>query len=93
MTHDNGGLAFPGMKAERVAGERILVPVLGMTLHDYFMAHAPITLQDALNAMEAQNVLPRSVDNSIAQLAKMRGMYADAMIAEKRRIEEERRTT
>lgn len=148
MTHDNGGPAFPGMKAERVAGERILVPVLGMTLHDYFMAHAPaepqrwfkpllsspkpqIDLETGLEWSEKDwpNDIRRwylgGLDDTAETLTKkypgcsnlikelkehMRAIsawyeycerehyiqwpaaWADAMIAEKRRIEEERRT-
>lgn len=91
-THDNGGPAFPSLRENNNPAMPLIAGAEGLTMHDYFMAHAPITLQDAINAMGAQNVFPRSIDNTMAQLAKMRGIYATAMIAEKRKIEEERRT-
>lgn len=53
----------------------------GMTLRDYFAAHAPITLADAVSVLEHSNAPSCTIYETLAYLAKLRTDYADAMIA------------
>lgn len=69
----------------------------GMTLRDYFAAHAPVSFADAViacdnhrNAPDSQTAICRvlvqgaaAIVEAMAMLAKLRGQYADAMIAER----------
>lgn len=82
--NDDGGIAFP------VAGSGHQ----GMSLRDYFAAHAPIALIDANESLHQQSdaakfakvkgdeVFPMVM--LVKELARMRIAYADAMIAERR---------
>lgn len=80
MITNTGGPAFPAHKNWRIDS--------GMTLRDYFAAHAPITIEDAMLVAgldcSAFGMLPlgKRMDVMVA-LANMRGTYADAMIAER----------
>lgn len=79
-TQNDGGPAFPVPNDANVNCQE------GMTLRDYFAAHAPVTLQDARYACsyhgygEGWSDAERAA--SVAVLALMRFEYADAMIAE-----------
>lgn len=75
---NTGGPAFPshGSMGE-VAHE-------GMTLRDYFAAHAPITLTDAVEFLDTYGgevVGPWRPEKVLQTLAELRVEYADAMIA------------
>lgn len=48
-----------------------------MTLRDYFAAHAPITLADAVEHLGERK---STYGGAIATLAQMRTAYADAML-------------
>lgn len=56
----------------------------GMTLRDYFAAHAPFTMQDASRvwAEHGEGTKPTGRE-LMSALAGMRIAYADAMIAER----------
>lgn len=70
----NGGPAFP---ADQHA-------VAGMNLRDYFAAHAPTTMQDAINllSMLGEKDPMRRGGDLLRTMAQMRYAYADAMLAE-----------
>lgn len=73
----HGGPAFP-VDANNKAP--------GMTLRDYFAAHAPIDMADARNhwhKMHGSGSRQPSMQDIMAVLALLRGEYADAMIAER----------
>lgn len=53
-------------------------PNTGMSLRDYFAAHAPITLEDAERDLDAGNEVTSDV--ILTWLAQMRYAYADAML-------------
>jgi len=57
----------------------------GMSLWDYFYAHAPITLEDVFSSVRRGRVKSEKVQGEHAYqvLAKMRVEYADAMMKER----------
>lgn len=76
---DDGGPIFP-----------FVVPLfdkyrqleVGMTLRDYFAAHAPFVIEDILYTHDKdQSFNPR--EKHLELLAEMRYKYADAMIVER----------
>ncbi len=70
-----GALAFPGKV--QYAG--------GMSLRDYFAAHAPITYQDAYEWLECYGgecVGPWPSKSVMETLVRLRFEYADAMICQ-----------
>lgn len=94
MNRRDGGPAFPGMQQGLVvpvelAGQAQAVTIQqnGMSVRDYFAAHAPITLEDARNHWKRTD--PKYGGNwpdmcvLLAVLAKLRGEYADTMVAER----------
>lgn len=75
MTQDNGGPAFP-----TVAGN--VVYSNGMSLRDYFMAHAPVHLDTAMMAAGCHPTMTLADRPKVwAAMAIMRAEYADAMLA------------
>lgn len=70
----NGGPAFP---ADQHA-------VAGMYLRDYFAAHAPTTMQDAIDllSMLGEKDPMRRGGDLLRTMAQMRYAYADAMLSE-----------
>lgn len=90
MIKPTGGPAFPGEFVKHPIGEvgnkvEIKEVGAGMTLRDYYMAHAPVTIEDAMlmARIDASSVgmLPgKSREVVFFTLALMRGEYADAMI-------------
>lgn len=78
MNKHTGGPAFP---VERRAPQ-LSTDFDGMTLRQYYMAHAPITLNDARTVAYDVGALSPTGDQLIALLVDMRAAYADAMIAE-----------
>jgi hypothetical protein len=80
MSNKDGGPAFPVLDSNLEDGRQ------GMSLRDYFMAHAPINLFDAVLVCVFAEPMDWNDANRatvIAILAMMRGEYADAMIAER----------
>lgn len=102
---DNGGPAFPHtfqtmgapLNAEPgkpVMAEPVTVVAHGMSMRDYFAAHAPIRLNDARDYWFEKNgrhygndgsIVKPTMDDIMTTLALMRGLYADSMIAERAR--------
>lgn len=79
MSNDNSGPAFPreDYQTNGCGGQE------GMTLRDYFAAHAPITLAEAWEYFNnMHNRRPRPSE-AITMLANLRGAYADAMLMER----------
>lgn len=59
----------------------------GMTLRDYFVAHAPITMADATKALfDSGSKNEVTVMHAINMLVQMRSAYADAMLAERVKV-------
>ena len=98
MNKLHGGPAFPHTFPAMAAplGDQ-LVPTFepmkpttvtchGMTVRDYFAAHAPIDLADARNhwhKMHGSGSRQPDMPAIMAALALLRGEYADAMMAER----------
>lgn len=55
----------------------------GMTIRDYFAAHAPIGIQEAVNALAAMGNKNPDYNTIMMQLAALRGHYADFMLQER----------
>lgn len=75
---NDGGPAFPTPRYER--GDMYS---LGMTLRDYFAAHAPITYQDAIGWLDCHGgevVGPWNPETVMAVLVDLRNDYANAML-------------
>lgn len=79
MSTDNSGPAFPFY--ENSFG--VTSGCEGMTLRDYFAANAPIGVADANEAFYRHNSRNAGMSEMMAMLVYMRGVYADAMIAER----------
>ena len=79
MNNQNtGGPAFPTPRYERND-----MYSLGMTLHDYFAAHAPITLTDAVEFLDTYGgevTGPWPPQKVLRTLADLRVEYADSML-------------
>ena len=90
---DDGGPAFPGIQQGLVVPVELAdqvhagkIPHNGMSMRDYFAAHAPITLEDArLYYKRSAHYGGPWPDMSVllAILAKLRGEYADTMVTER----------
>lgn len=85
MNDDNtGGPAFPAMEVRtHDTGDIVHNASQGMTLHDYFAAHAPITLDDAVQFLDTYGgevVGPWPPQKVLQTLADLRVEYADAML-------------
>ena len=88
MARDNGGPAFPSA-SEYDHGDRIFERTSGMSLRDYFAAHAPempaafrdiwVPLNLGTNWLEVELMPPDEIRMRIA----WRWDYADQMIAER----------
>ena len=94
MSANNGGPAFPAecggsTKAQVGFDGEIIQPGMrahysGMTLRDYFAAHAPITMADATKTLFDSGTKDEvTVMDVINILSKMRFAYADAMLLER----------
>lgn len=74
---NTGGPAFP-------CGRDVTLdqwePETGMTLRDYFAAHAPFTAADAEKGIRGVSAEPPTGSQLVEMLAGMRYAYADAMI-------------
>lgn len=84
MNKENGGSAFPMVVTEynRDTDEHEVTSCGGMSLRDYYMAHAPITWLDALTDLTAKRLNVSSAE-LIQWLVEKRRQYADAMLAER----------
>lgn len=86
MSKETGGPAFPHPELDYFGGDYSLKSKqAGMTLRDYYMAHAPISMGDALvHAGGWTNCIATLSDKQRAKvfesMALLRGEYADAMI-------------
>lgn len=85
---NDGGPAFPDPGRAQSAKQRETLTGTGITARDYFAAHAPISVQDALISAgfdtSSIGTLPREFRIEIMNLlAEMRMDYAEAMIAER----------
>lgn len=74
--------AAPGHWRGKVTESAINLPE-GMTLRDYFAAHAPISLSDVAQFFGDTSLKQKSYTDAFAALAAMRDSYADAMMAER----------
>jgi hypothetical protein len=93
MNRRDGGPAFPGMQTGLAVPielvdqvKAVKIPHNGMSVRDYFAAHAPIDLADARNQwhkMHGSGSRQPSMQDILALLALLRGEYADAMTAER----------
>lgn len=86
-TKNTGGPAFPSHEAG-ISDPREQISGGGLSVRDYFAAHAPITVDDAMLACGCDaasiGMLPRAQRTIIlAALTEMRVDYADAMLAER----------
>lgn len=72
----NGGPAFPTLEAH--VGFNLGKP--GMTLRDYFAAHAPIGVADANEAFYREHGRNARTSEMLDVLARLRIVYADAML-------------
>lgn len=89
MSREEGGPAFPNLATSFVdrEGDTQYQSTSGMSARDYFIAHAPISVDDAMLACgwtaSCLGVLSRQERIVVmAALAQMRADYADAVIAE-----------
>lgn len=93
MKRQDGGPAFAGVQQGLVVpvelagqAQAVKIPHNGMSLRDYFAAHAPIDLADARNQwhkMHGSGSRQPTIQDIVATLALLRGEYADAMVAER----------
>jgi hypothetical protein len=94
MNRRDGGPAFPGMQHGLVVpielaaqASTVKIPHNGMSLRDYFVAHSNLTLAEAkahwfdINGRYGPD--KPDMGQLLDLLAKMRGMQADSMIAER----------
>ena len=72
----DGGPAFAAVAENRLQ--------TGMSLRDYFAAHAPITTADAMRQLESQGAKEYNGVQLMKMLAQMRGAYADSMLEERK---------
>jgi hypothetical protein len=84
MSKQNGGAAFPDPGRAQSAKQREQLTETGMTLLEYFIAHAPITWTDAQKVVQAQakdNVT--TYGDVINMLVTLRIGYADALLGKR----------
>lgn len=78
MEKDTGGAAFP--KAGLDPWNQAKSVHCGMTLRDYFAAHAPVTIDDAVHALQCVGNNDPTGGEIFLMMSAMRFGYADAMI-------------
>ena len=79
----DGGPAFPVSTSNRDIGHQDgpnTWQFPGMTLRDYFAAHAPIDVADANEAFYRAHGRNARTSEMLDTLAGLRSMYADAML-------------
>ena len=77
-TINDGGPAFPTENAMRTGPSSCRYE--GMTMRDYFAAHAPIDVADANEAFYRTHGRSPRTSEMLDTLAGLRSMYADAML-------------
>lgn len=77
MAKHDGGAAFP---LYCVPGDR--QNTSGMSLRQYYAAHAPITLDDAVQGLQDNGITQPKYGQIMKHLAQMRTAYADEMLKE-----------
>ena len=78
MKMKHGGPAFPFPTSSGA-----IVGLTGMSMRDYFAAHAPISIRDVMSLMPSMDINQHSDRHAVCSiLARLRVEYADAMIAE-----------
>ncbi len=80
---ETGGPAFPVSTAEAAKAIKTALTrgsSLGMTMRDYFAAHAPIDVADANEAFYRAHGRNARTSEMLDTLAGLRSMYADAML-------------
>lgn len=75
---NDGGVDFPSGTGQ----------YFGMTLRDWFAGNAPLTLSDAKDAIQLENVIGITYEKLFTNLSKMRYAYADAMIAAREQVKD-----
>jgi len=86
MEHDEktGGPAFPAMEVRtHDTGDIVHNASQGISVRDYFAAHAPITWQDAIEWLDTYGgevVGPWHPERIMDTLVMLRSEYADAML-------------
>jgi hypothetical protein len=93
MKRVDGGPAFAGVQQGLVVpvelagqAQAVKIPHNGMSVRDYFAAHAPIDLIEARNhwhKMHGNGSRQPTYADLFDALAMLRGQYADAMTAER----------
>lgn len=74
-------LAFPSHGLLHRNGQALpYVSCQGMTLLDFFAAHAPISLRDAQRSLPRDGCIEVTHADLFRRLAQMRYAYADAML-------------
>ena len=77
-TINDGGPAFPTENAMQTGPSSCRYE--GMTMRDYFAAHAPIGVADANEAFYRAHGRNARTSEMLDTLAGLRSMYADAML-------------
>ncbi len=80
MSKDTGGPAFPKAGLDPWGAAQTVH--VGMSRRDYFAAHAPISVADANDAFYRMNGRNAGIAEMLEMLATLRGMYANAAVAE-----------
>ena len=78
ITHVDGGTAFPCQHHGSTRSD-----AFGMSLRDYFMAHAPIEVSDANEFFYRSQGRNASLSEMLETLATLRRAYASQMLAER----------
>lgn len=73
---NNGGPVFP----TTFENFKLTQSGTGISMRDYFAAHAPITLEDAKKALVAIGEIDALGSEQLKLLADMRFSYADTML-------------
>lgn len=77
-----GGSAFPDPGRAQSAKQRERLTETGLTVLDYFAAHAPITIADARSAWYAsEGAADATITDLLHTLAALRSAYALEMLA------------
>jgi hypothetical protein len=75
---NDGGPAFPLPGLSGLPNDQFIYGDHGMSLRDYFAAHSPITMRDAMKYLESRDEI--SYEQVFRTLSLMRYSYADAML-------------
>ena len=77
--NEQGGAAFPISHSDKPGAYEA---ECGMSLREYYMAHAPISMEDAMQAAQCYPSMSKDQrPNMWKAMAELRAEYADAMLA------------